>query len=257
METHQLLFELSHPVRYSILKLLVDKPLRLTKIGEKVDANNPEVSRHLDRLKTADLVSKNPDGYYSVTMFGRVIFGLLPAISFVSAHPEFFLEHDLSLLPPEFMTRLGDLESCEVVEGTTQNILKLDELYDTTKERIWSLSNENIKLSDGDLDDMDDVLDSGFDFQMILQESQLREKNMIQLVDRCASHLNDHFRIIPQVPFFCTIVDDQVVIAFLDMKRRVDFSVSFWSQDPKVVKWCEDLFTHLWNTGHTVDVASE
>jgi len=64
METHQLLFKLSHSVRFEIIHTVDEKPERLTMIGEQADKNNPEVSRHLDRLKKSNLVDKDKDGYY-------------------------------------------------------------------------------------------------------------------------------------------------------------------------------------------------
>jgi predicted transcriptional regulator len=249
METHELLFELSHPVRYEITKLLAERPLRLTKIGDRVDANNPEVSRHLDRLKNADLVAKNVDGYYSTTSFGRIIMGLLPAISFVAAHPDFFVEHDLSHLPPEFMSRLGELEPCDVLEGTTVNIYHLDEISKNATERIFTVSNEFItKVKDEDLAGLGEAISSGFTLRYILQESQLNDANLMHLVDNCPAE-NDCFRVVPHVPLFATMCDDTMMITFLDGKGKADFSFGFISSDPKVCRWCEDLLNHLWAIG--------
>jgi len=250
MQTYELLFELSHPVRFEITKLLSERPLRLTKIGEHVDANNPEVSRHLDRLKNADLVAKNADGYYSTTSFGRIIFGLLPAISFVAAHPGFFLEHDLSLLPPEFMSRLGELESCDVIEGMIVNVYRLDEISKTSKSRIFTVSNEFIsEIKEEQFAEMDQALTGDFEFRYILQESQLEDKNLMKIADHSGSTQNEHFRVIPQVPLFCSICDDEMMIAFLDKKGKVDFSVGFYSKDSKVLRWGEDLLNYLWDRG--------
>lgn len=253
MQIHELLFELSHPVRFGIMKLLAERPLRLTKIGEHVDANNPEVSRHLDRLKNADLVAKNADGYYFTTSFGRIIIGLLPAISFVSAHPEFFLEHDLSLLPPEFMNRIGELESYEVIEGTTVNIYRLDQISKDSTKRIFTVSNEFItKVKEEDFNELDEVLAGGFELRYMLQESQLDDKNLMEVAAYCASSERMQFRVIPRVPLFCTICDDDVMIAFLDKRGKADFSVCFCSDDPKVFKWCEDLLNYFWDRSEPI-----
>ena len=250
MHTHELLFELSHPIRYDILKLLVDTPLRLTKIGEKVDANNPEVSRHLDRLKNAKIVAKNVDGYYSATSFGLIIFGLMPAISFIAGHPDFFTEHDLSLLPPEFMSRLGELESCEVIEGMLVNIYRLDEISKSSKSRIFTVSNEFVsKIKEEDLAEADQFFAGGAEFRYILQETQLEDENLMKVANHFGPSRNEHFRVIPQVPLFCSIIDDEVMLAFLDKAGKVDFSVAFCSKDPKVLRWCGDLLDYLWSRG--------
>lgn len=249
MQTHELLFELSHPVRFEITKLLSERPLRLTKIGEHVNANNPEVSRHLDRLKNADLVAKNADGYYSTTMFGRIIFGLLPAISFVAAHPDFFTEHDLSILPPEFMCRLGQLEPCEVVEGFTINFYRLDKMSMKAQERIYTVSKESVtEMSEESMEEFNKVLGKDFFLRFMFPMSQLEDENLMNFVDK-STNPERYFRVVPEAPLFCTICDDEAMIAFLGQNGKTDFSVSFYSKDPGVIKWCEDLLNYLWEIG--------
>jgi predicted transcriptional regulator len=249
METHELLFELSHPTRYEILKLLVESPLRLTKIGEQVDANNPEVSRHLDRLKNAKIVAKNVDGYYTATTFGEVIFGLMPSISFVAAHPEFFIEHDLSLLPSGFLSRLGELSVCEVVEGFTINFYRLDEMSKKTRERIYTVSKESVtEISEENFAEFKNILADDFFLRFMFPVSQLEDENLMNFVEKSPDP-DRYFRVIPEAPLFLTICDDEAMIAFLDKKGKTDFSVSFYSKDPSVIRWCEDLLNTLYEMG--------
>jgi len=250
METNELLFELSHSVRYGIMKALADEPKKLTKLGELVSANNPEVSRHLDRLKRSSLVDKNPDGTYYTTSFGEIIMHMVPSLSFAAAHPEYFLEHDLSLLPPEFIRRLGELKSCELVEGTTVNLYRLEDSGRSSNTRIYTVSNEFVtKITEENFSGFDQIIAGGFVFRWILSESQLKDKNLMALADHFGSSQDKHFRVIPQVPLFCSIIDDEVMVAFLDKKGKADFSVGFYSLDPVVLRWGENLFSYLWDSG--------
>lgn len=252
MKTNELLFELSHSVRYEIMKALAEGPLKLTKLGGLVGANNPEVSRHLDRLKKALLVDKDPSGSYYTTSFGSIIMSALPYFTFVTSLPEFFLEHDLSKIPQEFMCRLGELESCEIVQGTTVNFYRLDEMSKTSTDKILTVSNEFItKIEEKDLVEFGNALASGFVLRYLFQENQLSDMNLMHLVDHCPAE-KECFRALPQVPLFCSICDDEVMISFLDAKGKADFSVCFWSKDPGVMKWCEDLLNHLWENGKPV-----
>jgi predicted transcriptional regulator len=250
MKTHELLFELSHPIRYEIMQLLVDRPMRLTKIGEKVDANNPEVSRHLDRLKNADLVDKNSDGSYYTTSFGEIIMPIIPSLSFVAAHPDYFLEHDLSMLPPEFIRRLGELESCEILEGTTINLHGMEQKGSSSKVRIYTISNEFVTaITEEHFAGFDQMVLNGFIFRWILPESQLEDKNLMALADHFGTSQNEYFRVIPKVPLFCSIIDEEIMISFLDKKGKADFSVGFNSADPVPLRWGKNLFDNLWDCG--------
>ncbi len=249
METHELLFELSHPVRFEITKLLSERPLRLTKIGEHVDANNPEVSRHLDRLKNADLVDKNKDGYYHTTAFGELLISMIPGISFIARHPKFFLEHDLSLLPIQFRCRLGELETCEVVEGFTINFYRLDEMSKKSERRIYTVSKESVtEMSEESMEEFKNVLVEDFFLRFMFPENQLEDVNLMKFVDN-SSDPERFFRVVPEAPLFLTICDDEAMISFLGENGKTDFSVSFYSKEPSVLRWCEDLLNYLWEIG--------
>ena len=253
MKTNELLFELSHSVRYEIMKALAQEPLKLTRLGELVGANNPEVSRHLDRLRKSCLVEKDRDGFYYTTPFGNCVMSVLPYLSFITSNPKYFMEHDLSGLPPGFMNRLGELGPCEVVEGTTINILKMERLAKSSKERFLVVSNELItKPTEQDFADLDQALATDYAFRIILSESQLEDKNLMMIADLCGSSRDQHFRVLPQVPMFCNIVDNEVMLAFLDTRGKVDFSVSFCSTDPEVLRWCEDLMNYLWDHSKSI-----
>lgn len=77
----------------------------------------------------------------------------------------------------------------------------------------------------------------------------MEDKNLMEFADYCGSSQNKHFRVIPQVPLFCSIIDNEVMLAFLDKKGKVDFSVSFCSTDPEALRWCEELLNYLWDRG--------
>lgn len=250
MEIQQLLFELSHPLRYQILVTLADSSKRLTELAELLKTNNPETSRHLDRLRTSALVERDSDGNYQASNLGRLVIGLLPSLSLVSRNATIFNDHDLSMLPATFKLRLGELEPCEVVEGMIKNVYRLDEISKNSSSRIFTVSNEFVsEIKDEHFAEMDKAMAGGFNFRYILQESQLEDKNLMKIADHSGSAANKRFRVISKVPLFCTICDEDTMIAFLDKTSKVDFSVSLWSKDPVVKRWCKDLLEHLWESG--------
>ena len=249
METNELLFELSHSVRYEIMKALAAEPLKLTKLGGVVGANNPEVSRHLDRLKKADLVEKDPEGYYILTPFGDMIMSALPYLSLATSNRGFFKEHDLSRLPPQFLCRLGELSSCEVLDGVTANILRMVEGYTNCRERICSVTSERSKASEGDFKDLGHLLASDMEFRVVVEDSLLEDPDLIKVLEFCGPQKDKHFRVLLEIPLFCTLIDNKTMIAFRDRTGKLDFSVCFWSTDPTAVKWSEELIDYLWEKG--------
>ena len=242
METHELLFELSHPIRYEIMKIITEQPHRLTKIGEKVDANNPEVSRHLDRLKNADLVSKNADGYYSTTSFGHLIFSLIPGFSFISDHPGYFLDHELSLLPTQFISRLGELSNCTYTEGAINNFSISTKLVQQAEERISLVTREIPQ----DTTSFHSRGFEGIQLRVIRHSDSVSDADYDECRDK---DFSDRLRFVHELPAIMVLTDKAAAVMFPNHKGNFDFAAGFNSSDPSFMRWCEDLFKYLWAEG--------
>jgi len=242
MQTQQLLFELSHPVRFAIMQTIAEKPQRMTKIGEQVDANNPEVSRHLDRLRKSRLVGKDPDGFYSTTSFGRIIMSMLPGISFAAGYPDYFLEHDLSLLPPEFMARLGELSSCEYSEGTLKNLGISKKLASEAEEYAYLVARE-IPDEPGNFHSK---CQEGMRMRAVVHEDSVFPETR---PDCPTVEGGNRLRVVPELPVIMVLTEKSAALMFPTHKGTFDFTAGFSSTDESFRKWCGDLFEYLWEKG--------
>ena len=99
-----LLFELSSNERMNIMLKLLQEKLRLSHISQKLDMTVTEASRHLQRLSDVQLVHKEVDGRFSPTKYGEQAIMLLSNLTFLSKNKQYFLEHDVSILPCVFCT---------------------------------------------------------------------------------------------------------------------------------------------------------
>ncbi len=125
MEISELLFELSHPTRLEILRLITETHRRLTKIADRVSANNPETSRHLERLRAAGLAEREPESAYLASPLGHFVLSSLSGLDFLARHSDYFRDPDLSLLPGPFVGRLGELKACERAEGIAPTVRRV------------------------------------------------------------------------------------------------------------------------------------
>ena len=244
MKTNELLFELSHSVRYEIMQALVKEQHKLTKLGELVGANNPEVSRHLDRLKKAQLVSKDSEGFYSATPFGQIILSFLPGLSFVSRHPEYFMDHDLSKLPPQFLARIGELSNCDYGEGTIRNLDVSRRITMEAKERLFMISME----VPADTSAYHSKVSEGVELRVLIHEKALPSGPEVDQRRAAAPHV---LRITPTVPIIMVITENAAALMFPNHKGMFDFSAGFASTDPAFRRWCEDLYQYLWDLGRS------
>jgi len=242
METHQLLFELSHPVRYEIMQHLADYPMRLTKIGERVEANNPEVSRHLDRLKNSGLIEKLPEGRYGITPLGQIVLTSLSGISFVANHTDFFYNHDTSILPQQFKHRIGELLHGKQEEGTFTSIQHGLRIAQEAEKKILLFTREanqefrkiiNQRITHGIR--FRAIAEMGFSFQPNDSVPPLPE-------------YRKNTRIVDQIPLMFISSEKEAGINFPDRKGIFHFSSTFFSGESSFLGWCEDIFEYYWKS---------
>jgi predicted transcriptional regulator len=108
-DSSSLLFELSNDERMTILKNLCKEKLKLSHIAKIQDITATEASRHLQRLSDARLIQKDVDGFFHLTKYGQINLSLLDSLFFTSGNRQYFLDHDASVLPYQFINGLGEL----------------------------------------------------------------------------------------------------------------------------------------------------
>lgn len=245
MRTHDLLFELSHPVRYDIMRLLSNEPLRLTKIGERVDANNPEVSRHLDRLKNAGLVEKGSDGRYHTTNVGDTLFSVLPSVSFVAHNTDLIEAHDFSCIPLPFLSRLGELSTgkqSKSVLNAVQHSLKI--ILDA-EERIIVATNET---NDDYQQAIKEKFASGVPITGIVgTDFRFTSKEQVPPEE----HARDTMRVVEDLPVMILANEREAGVCFRNERGTFDL-LHLYSTDPAFLSWCEDLFHYLWERSESL-----
>lgn len=141
-----MLFELASEDRLQILAFLEGQPARLTEVARKLSATDPEASRHLSRLSKAGLIAKNPDGAYALTPFGRLTCATVPPFRLLAERQEYFLSHDLSTLPPEFLRRIGELAEHRYLDHLDDVLGLVEDVTRGAKEYIWILTDRPVRL---------------------------------------------------------------------------------------------------------------
>lgn len=248
MQAHELLFELSNPVRYEIIKFLAEEPARLTRIGEYLHVNNPEVSRHLDRLKNAKLVEKAPEGRYHLSPLGEVVLSIVPTVTLVAHNDSYFNDHDLSSLPLSFLTRLGELSIHDLHEGVLRNIQNSGDVIKGAQKHLSIITKE-----------------VGTEAHCFIREGMSEGVNVRVLIDdgfetpSCClePEFQNTIRFIPRNPVALILSEQHAVLMFPNRNGKFDFTAGYTSEDPTFLKWCTDLFTELWEKGEHLTSLSQ
>lgn len=246
METiSALFFELANVDRLEILAELRKEPLKLTNISKKLKLTVQETSRHLQRLSEANLLTKMVDGTYHLTNYGENILSLLPAFEFLIEHQQYFVTHQISHIPGELLSRIGDLNGCKLLDNPVNAFQYVNTIIEDAKDYISFVADQ---VPSGSIPLIEAAVKRGVIMQFLMPE----ELGRPNIPDLYLPHYDpdDQKRLnlgrTKSIDFVGTISERAAVIGFPTLDGKMDYS-AFYAESEIALRWCRDLFLHYWN----------
>jgi predicted transcriptional regulator len=236
-EVSKVLFELASNRRASILLKLEEKSLKMQQIAKSLDMNVTETFRHLQRLSDAKLVEKRVDGTYAMTFLGQLAIGLLSSFNFILKHGDYFVEHDLSCLPYEFLNRLGELSDGEFCGDTLTNMNRVREIVYEAEEYIWAMAEQS---ESSHVQATNEKVSKGLQFRFIMQQDFTKRIEIAQEVE----HLKER-RCLERICVTFLISEKESAVSFRRRGGEMHY-IGFFGKDGRFRKWTRDLFTYYW-----------
>jgi predicted transcriptional regulator len=231
-----LLFELSNEDRLQILQGLEKGPKNLIKIAKELDNSVQGTSRNVARLVEASIIRRNPNGEYELTSYGNVSLKLLCSYEFLSRNRSYFLSHDASILPCEFINRLGELSTSSIQGDFVTNYVLEGDMLKEAEEYFYATGDQfNVHAKSI----IADKLNQGLEIRTIFPEAIIPPPGF-----RPAPGPNR--RLLPKVHVAITVTDKKAFLGLPLLDGKFDPGVRFVSEDPKFRKWCLDLFNYYW-----------
>jgi len=237
MESHGLMFELSHPERLHILHLLERKPMRLSQISKKLKITTAEVSRHLDRLSKARLIDRDSESSYFITPFSAIILGEVTRFDFITRNLDFFLNHDLSQIPGH-LHWLDSMAQGQFTQGTLETSSLIKDISVNAQEFIDVISAEVMRgMVEIDCGRHDD----GMTIKKIYPEDA-------EIPDQYMSRLGEGFEIrtLEHVPLGLKMSERMGGVALRDTAGKVDYSTAMVGEDASFRRWVRSIFDYYW-----------
>jgi predicted transcriptional regulator len=246
----ELLFILASTDRLTLLsEIAIEKKLKLSQLTAKISATSQETSKHLMRLRNAKLIEKDSDGFFGLTAFGKIILNIVPSIRFLTHNIEYFLSHDMSSLPLEFIERLGELE-----EGQYSD--KVGSVLAHTQQAVQGAEEYICLMADHRLGDQEYVTKSGklesnstITWRVIVPaNSSINWAELRRTVGTHRGRIEYHLIEDPSDIKAGIALNEKIAgVTCLDHPGKLDFNGGFRSGNPLFRKWCEDLFVIHWN----------
>lgn len=231
-----LFFELSNDERMMILYNLDKESLKLSHLIKKQNMTPTEASRHLQRLTDIDLIEKSADNFYNITPYGKLVLSIIPSLSFVFENRQYFKEHNTSVLPPEFIARLGELSKYTFNMDTISNFAHHEKISKEAEEFCWTLADQ-FHWSAPPI--VTERVKEGIDFRSILPENIVPPAGFkpAEGVKR---------RVYPDLNLAVIASDKEAVLGLPYLNGRMDYA-QFFSKDSSFIKWCKDIFLYYWD----------
>ncbi|HVP23589.1 MAG TPA: hypothetical protein VMS77_06725 [Conexivisphaerales archaeon] len=239
----RLFLELASESRLGILRELLKRDLRTQEIARRLDLTATEAVRQLRRLSEASLVQRKPDGSYTVTEYGRLELHLISSSEFAFRHREYFLNHDVSRLPHQFVNRIGELSQTELRTDTIENFNKVGRMFSEAEEYVWAIG-EQALASAGQT--VNEKVRKGVKFRFLTSERLIPTS-----VNPPALTQNVEVRSLSDIPTIMAITDKEAVVCFRLIGGGVDY-VGFYGMDPTFLSWAKDVFFYYWEEGKLV-----
>src|SRR5215471_10403416 len=241
----KLLFDISSSDRLTLLFAISKENLRLTQLAEKISATIQETSRHLGRLTDAKLIEKNSDGSYTVTSYGRLVLILLSSYNFLSKNKDYFLSHDISFLPQEFIERIGELSLYEYSVNVSNVLRHIEQVISSAKEYIWLMADQAV-ITGPSINQA--IGNRNVYISIIIPKNSLTSEEYQQIKSLLRDKLE--LKLVPDENIKIGVAMNERIagIAFPDLKGKMDFNSGFTSGSIDFHRWCRDLFSCYWNS---------
>lgn len=232
----KLMFELSSSERVNLLLKLQKQKMKLSHISEKLDMTITETSRHLQRLSEAKLIQKDVNGLYGLTNFGNLALVLISGICCISKNMQYFSEHDLSHLPPEFVERIGELSSIPPGTSDIMTSFRLAEIMlQEASEYMWILSDQILTST---VPIIVEKMKRGVEFRFIFPATIVAPPGV-------KPEPGAKKRMLPKVEEVISMTEKEAMFGFPDLNGKMDYALLI-GKDSNSHKYCKDLFQYRW-----------
>lgn len=220
----------------TILRELENGPSKMHELVRKLKLTDTEAFRQLRRLTEAKLVEKLPDGTHRLTPYAKLVKDVCSPIEFISMHREYFLDHDVFLLPHEFRCRLGDLSGCEYIPTTAGSFNKGTEFFSEAKRIDAVIFGAEVMI-----ERLRGHIEEGIKMRLLMHECFLGRAPAVFGKWKVLPEI----RLTPEVTGHILVTDKAALVTIRNHKGDVTYD-SFVGKDPSVLKWAGDLFAYHW-----------
>lgn len=244
-------FELASEQRIRIMLHLLDEKSKLSQMAKKIESTTSEMHRNLNRLMTHGIILKDSQGYYSLSLFGKILCIQIPSLHFISSNKNFFTDHTIADLPTKFIQRLGVFQNSEHITGFVRVLEKWKKVYDNSQKYIYNILAE-VPYSEDIIDIVSSKLQQGVKIHSIFSENSIipNDRKILFEKKNFQKYIKDGALVRKMkkgISIVTLLNENEGCVIFPKLTGASDMSEMFYSNEPLFHDWCLDYFNECWN----------
>lgn len=229
-----------NPIRITILQLLSKSPSKFSDLAKEMDISNSEVSRHLKRLEQHGFVRKESREFI-LTSFGGLALTLFSPIEFIFKNTKYFHNHSVDDLSLNLIRNINSLIDCELIEGTGNVMLKLQEITESATKSTYLMSNQIFPFGK-----------TGLDVKYLITPKvmQMGKETAVLNTNRSTDG-----RILQNVSIAMIMIDENKgMLFFSGSDNKPDFSSGFLikQEDTIGIQYIKDIWEYFWEKAEII-----
>jgi len=216
-----------------------------------------EISRHLKRLLTLNLIEKSVENRYKISKFGKFVFSIVKQMEFAIKTEDIISTHDFPKIPLPIVSEMDELKSIEIGNKTMENIDILTNTLKNAEKTVWVIIEEfqeslfpviQKKLQNTTID-IKAIIDTNLLKKMRDQIYGKKSSKIPQIfLDRKEFNAFESVRFLdPKDLDLSLLVSDKGSILFLKKDNEIDYKQSLYGIDESFINWTKTLFNWYWN----------
>lgn len=212
----------------------------MNELARRNDITATEASRQIQRLLDDQIISKQPDGAYTLTNYGKLLLHFFPSLEFISQYRAYFLNHDIWRLPSQFISRIGELNGSTLCEEIAAVIDRIGNMMSSAEEYVWVLTDQAVNAHSSV---MVDQVAKGIKFRSLIHERMLNS-SQVRVFGKSVER-----RVMPSIPALVVKTDKEAFFSLLALDGTLQHS-GFFGGDKQFMAWVEDFYLYFWNGPH-------
>ena len=247
------LLELSSEQRLNIMLNLLEKKSKLSTMAKKLNATTPEVFRNFGRLTKAEMISKDSDGHYELTSYGKSMCMLFSNIVFLSENKKYFKNHYFGNLSEKFIQRIGALCEGQHISGFSKILECWKQMFENADEYIYGI------LYEEPLDLIEPIVNkarNGIKVSSIFSENAIIPKGRKKILEKLGfsdliQNGSIQRKMKKDVKVVVVLNEKEATVMFPSLNGDVDMSKMFYGDTELFHEWCLDYFRYCWYGSET------